>query len=193
MDIVERLSQALSQRQKKGADEIGDRTRAAVLVPFYNTKGEYHILFTRRTNKVAYHKGQISFPGGAREAVDPTLLETALRESWEEIGLEANAVKVLGELDDVATVTSNFIISPFVVLITSPDEFRINREEAEEIILIPLSALHDRANFREETTDMDGTALPVYFYEYQGQVVWGATAMILKQLLDVIDSTGTTE
>lgn len=187
MEIVESLRQSFFRRQKRRLEETNDKVRAAVLVPLYKKNGEYHVLFTRRTNTVAYHKGQTSFPGGARERGDPTLLDTALRESWEEIGLKANVVEVLGELDDVATVTSNFIISPFVVLLTSPYEFEINREETEEIVLIPLFALRDKANFREETRTLEDEVHPVYFYEYQGQVVWGATAMILKQLLDIIE------
>ena len=133
MDIVDKLLLTLPHRYKKRLQRKDDMSLSAVLVPFYREEGEYHILLTRRSNTVAYHKGQISFHGGAWESDDDSLLHTALRESWEEIGLEAGAVQVLGELDDVATVTSNFIISPFVVLLTSPYEFQICREETEEI------------------------------------------------------------
>ena len=89
-------------------------TPSAVLVPIYHKQGEYYILFTKRTEDVKNHKGQISFPGGVHQEEDRTLVDTALRESAEEIGLMPNDVEVLGELDDTTTVTSSFIISPFV-------------------------------------------------------------------------------
>ena len=185
MEIKEKIRYALSRRKRELIDEAG-LVRAAVLVPLYSKAEENYILFTRRTNKVAYHKGQISFPGGAQEKDDRTLLETALRESLEEINLEATAVEVLGELDDVVTAISNFIVSPFVAWISSPYQFKINEAEIKELVEIPLSALLDRANFREESHVNRGKAFAAYFYEYQGQVIWGATAQILKQLLDII-------
>jgi len=141
-------------------------------------------MFTKRTQKVREHKGQISFPGGGQEG-DETLVNTALRECAEEIGLMAEEVEILGELDDTISVTSNYIISPFVALIPWPYQFKVSEEEIEELIEVPISALLDRNCQRQESEIMDGEAVPSYFYDYQGRVIWGATARILKQFLDI--------
>ncbi|HEX76584.1 MAG TPA: CoA pyrophosphatase [Dehalococcoidia bacterium] len=158
---------------------------AAVLVPIFYKEGEYHILFTLRSNQLTYHKGQVSFPGGACSEVDSSLLDTALRESWEEIGLEAEDVEILGELDDVVT-TTGFVISPFIAFIPYPYRFKKNRNEIDEIFDMPLSVLFDKANFRQESQVIGDKAVASYFYEYGGWVIWGATARIVKQFLDVL-------
>jgi 8-oxo-dGTP pyrophosphatase MutT (NUDIX family) len=183
--VKERLKQALSQRQKS---RIVDASRApsAVLVPICDKQGEYYILFTKRTETVQYHKGQISFPGGAYEEEDVTLLSTALRECAEEIGLASEAVEVLGELDDVFTVTSGFIISPFVAVIQESCPLKVDSTEAEEILEVPISALLDKDCLRQTTQVMNGQAVTTECYYYQGNVIWGATARILNQFLDIL-------
>ncbi|MFC2052205.1 NUDIX hydrolase [Chloroflexota bacterium] len=178
------LKQVLSQRPKSRIVDTS-RVPSAVLLPIYQKQGEYHILFTKRTETVKEHKGQISFPGGAREEHDETLLDTALRETTEEIGLPAEAVKLLGELDDFPTTTSSYIISPFVAAIQWPYPLKIDPIEVEEIIEIPISALLDKDCVSQETEIIDGQAVTAYSYNYQGKVVWGATARILTQFLDV--------
>jgi len=160
--VKQKLKQLLSQRQKH---RIVDVSRI-------------------RTQKVKAHKGQISFPGGAREG-NETLLSTALRESAEEVGLITGEVEVLGELDDTISLTSNFIISPFVALIPWPYQFEINEEEIEELIEVPISALLNSSHQYHETEVMDGEAVTSYSYHYQGRVIWGATARILQQFLDI--------
>jgi 8-oxo-dGTP pyrophosphatase MutT (NUDIX family) len=182
--MKQRLSQALSQRQKQHITDAS-RVKSAVLLPVYHKQGQYYILFTKRTEMVKTHKGQISFPGGAYQKKDRTLVDTALRECAEEIGLIADKVELLGELDDIATTTSSYIISPFVVLIPCPYQFKIAREEVEEIIEVPISALMDRSCLRKETEIIDDEAVTSYFYHYQGKVIWGATAKILNQFLDI--------
>ena len=183
--MQERIRQILEGRKKEIINGEG-LARAAILVPLYNWVGEPYLIFTRRTEKVNYHKGQISFPGGAYQQEDKTLEATALRESWEEIGLCPKDVNILGELDNTPTLASNYIISPFVGSIPYPYEFRINSEEVEEIIQVPITALLDRSKFRQESQLCRGKVIPVYFYEYNGQVIWGATARILKQFLELI-------
>ena len=182
--MKQRLRQALSQRQKQHITDAS-RVKSAVLLPVYHKQGQYYILFTKRTETVRNHKGQISFPGGAYQEQDRTLVATALRECTEEIGLIADKVEVLGELDDIATTTSSYIISPFVVLIPCPYQFKIDREEVDEIIEVPISALMDRGCLRKETEIIDSEAVTSYFYHYQGKVIWGATAKILNQFLDI--------
>ncbi len=160
--------------------------RAAVLLPLFKKEGEYHILFTRRTDQVEHHKGQISFPGGRQEKRDKDLLATALREAQEEMGIEEKDVHILGELDDICTATTDFCVSPFVALIPYPYPFRINRQEIAEIMEVPLSVLLGERGFRQELRERDGEPFEVYFYQHKGHTIWGATAGILKQLLDLL-------
>lgn len=135
-----------------------------------------------------HHRGQISFPGGKPHKADSSLLETALRESWEEIGLEPKDVEIVGELDETPTKTSGFLISPFVALVPYPYKFTKNPREIAEILYIPLSALMDKSNFKQEYLVDDGEPVTAYFYDYHGRVIWGATASIIKQLLDSLQS-----
>ena len=182
--MKQRLKQALSQRQKLHLVDAS-RISSAVLIALFEKKGESHILFTKRTTKVKDHKGQISFPGGAYEERDRTLLNTALRESAEEIGLAAEAVELLGELDDMFTIGSGYIISPFVGAVPWPYSLKLDTFEVAEIIEVPISALLDRDYVLREAEIVDGKAVPSYSYHYQGNVIWGATARILNQFLDI--------
>ena len=182
--MKQQLRQALSLRQKQHVVEP-DRVQSAVLLPIYYKEGQYYLLFIKRTEKVKEHKGQISFPGGAYEAEDKTLLDTALRENAEEIGLVPGEVEILGELDDTVTMTSNYIISPFVALIPWPHRLKVNGEEAEEIIEVPIQALLDEECMHQETEIINDREFPLYFYHYKGKVIWGATARILNQFLDI--------
>ena len=183
--MEERLREALARRQKR---HICDqkRVRSAVLIPLFRREGQYHILFTRRTLGVKHHKGQISFPGGTCQTEDVTALNTAQRECREEIGLLSEDAEILGELDDFVTTTSNFVISPFVARIPWPYRFQLSREETDELIWVPLAALQDRANVRPETEIIEGEKVATFTYHYQGNVIWGATARILTQLLGII-------
>ena len=160
--------------------------RAAVLIPLFKKDGEYHILFTRRTDKVEHHKGQISFPGGRQDKKDKDLRATALREAREEMGIQEKDVHILGELDDICTVSTDFCVSPFVALLPHPYPYKVNPQEIEEVIEVPLSGLLDRRRFRQEIYEKDGQSFPVYFFQHQGHTIWGATARILKQLLDLL-------
>ncbi len=182
--MKQRLRQALSRRQKRRITSAS-RVSAAVLLPIYYKQDQYYILFTKRTEKVKEHKSQISFPGGTYQEGDRTLVDTARRECAEEIGLMADDIEVLGELDDTITETSNYIISPFVALIPWPYQFKVDGEETEAIIEVPISALLDKNCRRQETKIIDGEAVTSYFYHYQGKVIWGATARILNQFLDI--------
>ncbi len=185
--MKEKIRQALSSHRK---EKISDKslTKAAVLVPLFFRGGEYHILFTRRSSQVAHHKGQISFPGGAHSEGDHGLLDTALRESWEEIGLETRDVEILGELDDTPTVSSGFVISPFVAFIPYPYEFKVSDYEIDEIFHVPVSALLHEAKVTRESRVLLGEVVTAYSYEYEGRVIWGATAWIVRQLLEVWQS-----
>lgn len=182
--MLEELKQFLSKRRKQYIRDAG-YTPSAVLVPVYCKGGEYHLLFTKRTETVPRHKGEISFPGGAFEKSDADLLATALRESTEEIGLKPSDVEVLGELDDNITTTSNYVISPFVAFIPYPYEFKIDGKETEEIIEAPIRALLDRSCMKQVVEYKDGKRLASYIYDYQGRIIHGATARILNHFLGI--------
>ena len=177
-----KLKQILAQREKQRILEP-ERIPAAVLVPIYEKDGQYYILFIKRTEWVEKHKGEISFPGGRREARDKTLLDTALRESTEEINLKPEDVEVLGELDDVVSVKTNYLITPFLAYISWPYEFKADGRETEEIIEAPVLELMNKETSREEVRG--GNMITVYQYNYQNRVIWGATARILSQFLHI--------
>ena len=183
-----RIRDILSRRKKVFIHDPAV-IRAAVLIPLFRKEGQTHLLLTRRTETVAYHKKQISFPGG-RQDPGEDLRATALREAQEEMGIEPHDVTLLGELDDVCTFSSPFCISPFVGLIPYPYSFRLSRAEIEDIIEIPLADFLHEAKFRQEFRERDGQLTPVYFFEHRGETIWGATARILKQLVDFIAEEG---
>ena len=177
----------MTNRTRKRTTNTG-RIESAVLVPLFYKNDKLHILFTKRSFNVMHHKGQISFPGGARSEADESLEDTALRESWEEIGLYPENVEIIGQLDDTLTSTSNFIISPYVGLIPYPCQLTINPNEIMEVFDMPLEDLLSKANFKEEVQENENGMETVYFYKYKGKLIWGATANILKQLLDELKS-----
>ena len=182
--MKEKLRHAFTRREKQritGSNLIP----AAVLVPIFLREGQYHILFTKRTEKVKVHKGQISFPGGAYQEGDGTLLNTALRECAEEINMDAYRVEILGELDDTTTMTSNYAISPFVGIIPWPYQFKVDGKEVEEIIEAPVSALLAKGCAGKVTEAVDNKKVTSYYYHFKGRVIWGATAAILNQFLDI--------
>ncbi|MEM2144019.1 MAG: CoA pyrophosphatase [Candidatus Jordarchaeaceae archaeon] len=182
-----KIMKLLSKRQRMVLSD-SNFNHAAVFLLLFERGGEYYILFTKRSNELKFHKGQISFPGGGFDEDDVNLLNTAFREISEELGLTREDVEVLGELDDTVTFTSRYIITPFVGFLKHPPngKLKINKYEIEKIIEVPLSALLDERNFREELHEYYGKKVPIYFYDYNGYVIWGATAMILKQFLDLL-------
>ncbi len=149
----------------------------------FQKDGEWHLLFIKRTEKVRVHKGQISFPGGVCEKPDGTCLNTALREATEEIGLKAEDIQVLGELDDQESVITNFLITPFLAIIPYPYDFRLDRHEVDELLEVPITALLEQNDQPGEATAYGKIN---YTYRYQNKVIWGATARILKKLLDMM-------
>ena len=166
---------------------VPGRRLAAVLMPVYEQKGEYGILFTKRSENVYYHRGQISFPGGGYEAQDASLQHTALRESAEEIGLQPMHVQLLGQLDDLLTTNSNYLVRPFVGLIPYPYPFVLDAYETAYLIEVPLTFLRQHNPLAQETREHEGRIVQSFFFDYEGHTIWGATAKILKQFLDFLD------
>lgn len=185
LEFKHKVARVLQSRRREQSVCSGFEL-SAVLMPFYEKEGKVHLLFTKRTDRVAHHKSQISFPGGAKDPRDRTLLQTALRESAEEIGLDVTAVEVLGALDDTPTVGSKYVITPYVAALNGPPLLTVNREEVQEVIELPFEALLDGRNPRDERLVVDGVPRQVMAYRYDGHVIWGATASMLKQFLDLM-------
>ncbi len=173
--MKQQIEKILRHHKKKKITGENLKT-SAVFIPLFYNQGQYYVLFTERSDEVNFHKGQVCFPGGTREPSDSSLLQTALREIEEEISLKAKDVEVLGELDDSIALTSNYIISPFVAFIPHPYPFKADGREIREIFSVPLSFLMDEANFKQDS----------YAYEYEGHIIWGATARILRQFIDLL-------
>jgi 8-oxo-dGTP pyrophosphatase MutT (NUDIX family) len=163
----------------------GPLVQAAVLVPLID-RGEPHMLFAKRTETVGSHRGQISFPGGVVDPGDASHLEAALRECEEEIGLPRALVEPLGALDDTETVATNFVITPWVGVIRHPVAWRPDGAEIERVIEVPVAALRAPGGLRVEEWERDGVRRLVYFFDYGGDTIWGATARIVKHYLDVV-------
>jgi 8-oxo-dGTP pyrophosphatase MutT (NUDIX family) len=179
-----RIARALTSRTSRTITDKG-LAPSAVLLLLFEKEGECHILFTKRSEKVAHHKGEISFPGGTVDPDDTDLLHTALREGAEEIGLDSRHVNILGRLDDILTVTSGFIVTPYVGIIPHPYPFEVNADEIAELIFLPLRALREESQVETSQVTWEGRKIALYDFHVKGYVIWGATARILKQLLDL--------
>ncbi|MBK9926219.1 MAG: CoA pyrophosphatase [Anaerolineales bacterium] len=157
---------------------------AAVLVPLLWQDGEWHLLYTRRTNKVESHKGQVSFPGGACDEGETTPEQTALREADEEIGLNPNDVKVLGRLVDMVTI-SYYRVTPVVGVVKWPTVFRVGEHEVARIFTIPLGWLANPSNRWQFERPETKRALIAY-HPYDGELLWGATARMTVDFLKIL-------
>lgn len=187
MDLEERLRAALAAHDKqtlKLGEEAHLRTAAAVLIPVFEREGEPGVVLTRRTDTVRRHKGEISFPGGVQDRGDADLLSTALREAQEEIGLDPEAVRVVGELDDIPTFVTGYLVSPFVGIVPQSYPWRPRAEEVAEVLELPVRELA-RVERLEEWV-RGGVTIPMYVYEIGEARIWGATARILWQFLSVV-------
>jgi 8-oxo-dGTP pyrophosphatase MutT (NUDIX family) len=164
------------------------RRQAAVLLPLFKNATDYHLVFTKRTETLTHHKGQVSFPGGSFEPSDGDLLTTALRESYEEVGIRPEHVSILGRLDDLSTFSTSFTISPFVGLIPYPYPFRPNPIEVAIVFDAPVSVLADPTMGRKYIRARDdGATIEDYEFYVNGHVIWGATARIVRHFLSVLN------
>jgi len=159
-----------------------------VLIPLYVERGELHVVLTRRAWGLRTHRGEVSFPGGRAEAGE-TYLETALRESCEEIDLDAESVEPLGELDHLTTVTRRAYIVPIIGLLPARPSVRLNVGEVDEVLFVALSELLEPEVFREERWGSEEMGRPIFFFELIGDTIWGATATILRQMLARLTGT----
>lgn len=168
-------------------EKVGDGPirPAAVLLPLYVRDHALWTLFTKRTETVEHHKGQISFPGGGQHAEDENLWVTAIRETEEEIGVPRESIRLLGALPRMLTVT-DFDVSPFVGAIPYPVTFRLEAGEVESILEVPLTYLLDPQVVEEKAIRWKGHDLMTRVYHYHGHAIWGATARILADFLEAL-------
>lgn len=161
---------------------------AAVLVPLLRKQQEWHVLFTRRTDTLPEHSGQVAFPGGQCDPSDQTPEDTALREAYEEIRLHPADVKILGRLNTLLTIT-NYSITPIVGSIPQPYDFVIAEKEVSRVFTIPLAWLADPTNreIRQRILPSPLKPMPVIYYKpYEGELLWGVSAQIVVDLLKAL-------
>ena len=184
---AKRLRAALLDPQAAQKIEVAGSVAAAVLAPLFVRDGELHVVFTKRRSDLRLHAGQVSFPGGRREQTDADLIETALREAHEEIGLEPAEVAVLGALPPTPTVVTDIAIYPIVGLIDEPARaWIVDEREVESVIEVSLRVL--AATHRLQTfTRTSGRSVTTDAYTAGEHTIWGATGRIVTDLLERIE------
>lgn len=190
---IDALQQCLSTRSRVERDAPGTR-RAAVLVPIVAAPAGLELLCFERTHEVIDHKGEICLPGGSIERHDRDVVDAALREAQEELGIDPASVRVLGLLDDVHTFVSNYIITPVAGFIGAQPEIVSDPLEVARPIAVPLATLISQGVERYELRGPDGTMRRIYSYQVGEDRIWGATARIIHGLLHLWfgeDSTST--
>ena len=151
----------------------------------YPKERELHLLLNKRSESVEDHKGEVSFPGGRMDEGDGSLLDTALREAHEEVGVRPEDVRVLRRLEDVDTSTG-YLVTPFLGMITEGYPFVVSTVEVAELVEVPVAELMDGSTIRDETRFEDGLPVSRPNYAYGGHLIWGATARILTGLLELL-------
>lgn len=188
-DISRRLQAVNPQRSfDVPSNLIGDQFReAAVLVPFVRLRDEWQLLYIRRAcSERDRHSGQVAFAGGKRDPHDSNLYSTALREAQEEIGINPQDVSILGHLSAHHSI-SNFKITPVVAQVPWPYSLQLQHSEVDRAFTIPLTWLADPRNHELHLRELKGTNVPVvYFKEYDGELLWGATARMTLNLLSML-------
>lgn len=178
-----RLREILAQRPAIEIDAPKQR-RACVLIPLIRTDGGWSILFTKRSENLTAHKGQIAFPGGAVEPGE-AFEQAAVREAYEEVGIPPAHVELIGRLDDVIT-GSGFLVAPFAGVIHEPFDVVIQEAEVVEVFQVPVDALLNGTNPDVRYVAYREKQYPAYFYRHDQYEIWGLTGRILKAFLDLV-------
>jgi len=190
MDLPDRLRRCLSTRARIELVE-SEAVCCAVLVPLVRDGDGYRVLYTLRSEALPNHRGQVAFPGGKQHVEDPSLLETALREAHEEVGITPADVTVLGRLDDVHTILPKYVVTPYVGVLPAGYGFRANPAEVADLFTVALSDLGDPTFQEIEQRTMRGTPFDVETITAGPHVIWGVTHKITKNLLDCIEDAKT--
>ena len=155
---------------------------AAVLVPLFWKDEQLHILFTKRSEQLKHHSGQISFPGGGYDANDGTIRQAAIRETQEEIGIPADYINVVGYLQDIQTI-SGFYVTPFVAILKDNFPIKANTDEVAEVFSVPLKFFLDANNCQKQSAKYQGKNVHYYVYQHEKYTIWGVTAEIIVKLV----------
>ena len=177
MSFREELRKRLMGREIIKIEKF-DFIPSAVMILIMNKGNKAHVFLTKRTSNVRTHKGDVSFPGGAIDKEDKDAEAAALRETCEEAGISQDRIEMLGQFDDFFSITG-FHVSTFVGIIDYPYKYEINRDEIETCLEAPLSMFYNREYDRIENYEFQGKDIEVYYYSYDGFVIWGLTARIL--------------
>lgn len=168
-------------------DADAPRRPAAVLVPFVRRADQLSVLFTRRSERLRHHAGQISFPGGGIDAGDENAIAAALRETHEETGILPVLIEPFGYLDCFDTV-SGYSVTPVAGFVRDDYSIRLQEEEVDEVFEVPLAFILDPASLKREHLLWRGRERDIFAFEWEGRRIWGATAAILKNLLDRLEN-----
>ena len=182
-DALARLRTIVGERPAIAIDAPQYR-RACVLIPLVLDRGEWSILFSRRSPNLAAHSGQIAFPGGAVEEGE-ALEAAAIREAEEEVGIPRERVELIGRLDDLVT-NSGFLVAPFVGIIHERIDYVLQESEVEEVFEVPVEALLQPSQPEVHYVAFRTRQYPAYFYRYEQYEIWGLTGRILKAFLDLV-------
>ncbi|HTY63714.1 MAG TPA: CoA pyrophosphatase [Acidobacteriota bacterium] len=182
--MKDRIRNCLSKLNPRVLSD-GFARQAAVLMPVFELENEYYFLLTRRTQEVETHKGQISFPGGMRED-NEDLVKTALRETFEEVGVEQNRIEILGRFHDYLSITK-FRVTPFAGFIHGPFTTVRQTREVAEVLLVPFRIFTDPSKLRIEKNIYTNLERDVYFYTYGSHQIWGLTALIIKEFIEALN------
>lgn len=178
------------RRLKTFDQENGSVKLSSVLVLLFPDGDKLFVCLMKRPKTMKYHPGQISFPGGQVEKEDRSAEMTALREAQEEVGIVSDTVEILGKLSDLYVEVSKFSIQPFLAWADEKPIFRINPEEVESLVLFPLSDFVVNETISETPMETFSGILQVKYYPFDGEIIWGATAMILSELIEILKKNG---
>ena len=165
-------------------NKINEMKKAAVLVCFFKRKDEYYLPLIRRPMHEKNHPGQIALPGGAMEE-NETLENTALREAFEEVGIVPDNVEILGKMTPLPVPVSKYVITPFIGITNNEPKWNINRQEVDELIILKYTDLIDSNNGYYEDWNLNGNMLRVPIFKIMNKDIWGATAAVLSELIDL--------
>lgn len=185
-ELEKQLSRILIQPNPALPEAETRAFAAAVLILLVKDNIHWKIVYTRRTTNVKTHQGEVSFPGGAYEPGDGSMLKTALRETYEEIGVKPECIRILGGLDPIRTI-SNFVVHPYVGVLECDPEFVINTDEVERLFMIPLDWLKNPENFYEQDHLVENQFIRkvIHYHDFEGEHLWGLTARITQHLLEI--------
>jgi 8-oxo-dGTP pyrophosphatase MutT (NUDIX family) len=171
------ISEKLSTREKRSID-FPDYKKSAVLILFMEKDGLPHVVMTLRTDKVSTHKGQVSFPGGGYDSTDKDFLETALRETMEEVGIPPEEIEILGEFDEYISVMG-YHVYVYAGAVNRAQEYIVCRDEIDEMLEVPFSIFYNEAYNKCEKITYEGRDYDVYYYDFGSTTIWGMTARII--------------